>query len=46
MDVKTGPHCNATEKASIRLAKLERPVKKMNGGVTGWLDKGFALIKE
>jgi rhodanese-related sulfurtransferase len=41
-----GPHCNATEKAAIRLAKLGRPVKKMIGGVTGWLDEGFALVKE
>ncbi|WP_032483156.1 rhodanese-like domain-containing protein, partial [Vibrio cholerae] len=24
-----GPHCNGTEKAAIRLAKLGRPVKKM-----------------
>jgi len=38
-----GPHCNATEKAAIRLAKLNRPVKKMIGGVTGWLDEGFDL---
>ena len=38
-----GPHCNATEKAAIKLAKLHRPVKKMIGGVTGWLDEGFAL---
>jgi len=38
-----GPHCNATEKAAIRLAKLNRPVKKMIGGVTGWLDEGFNL---
>lgn len=40
-----GPHCNATEKAAIRLAKLNRPVKKMIGGVMGWLDEGFSLIK-
>ena len=39
-----GPHCNATEKAAIRLAKLERPVKKMIGGITGWLDEGFSLV--
>lgn len=39
-----GPHCNATEKAAIRLAALGRPVKKMIGGVTGWLDEGFELI--
>jgi len=40
-----GPHCNGTEKAAIRLAKLGRPVKKMIGGVTGWLDEGFNLVK-
>lgn len=39
-----GPHCNGTEKAAIRLAKLGRPVKKMIGGVTGWIDEGFSLI--
>ena len=41
-----GPHCNATEKAAIRLAKLDRPVKKMIGGVMGWLDEGFKLVSE
>jgi len=41
-----GPHCNATEKAAIRLARLGRPVKKMIGGITGWLDEGFALNME
>ena len=41
-----GPHCNATEKAAIRLAKLGRPVKKMIGGITGWFDEGFSLVKE
>lgn len=40
-----GPHCNATEKAAIRLAKLDRPVKKMIGGVCGWLDEGFVLTQ-
>lgn len=40
-----GPHCNATEKAAIKLAKLNRPVKKMIGGVCGWLDEGFTLEK-
>jgi rhodanese-related sulfurtransferase len=39
-----GPHCNAAEKAAIRLAKRGRPVKKMIGGITGWLDEGFSLI--
>ena len=41
-----GPHCNATEKAAIRLAKLKRPVKKMIGGVCGWVDEGFTLVRE
>jgi len=40
-----GPHCNAAEKAAIRLAKLNRPVKKMIGGIRGWLDEGFRLVK-
>ncbi|HBS57071.1 MAG TPA: rhodanese [Stenotrophomonas sp.] len=38
-----GPHCNGADKAAARLAALGRPVKLMIGGVTGWLDKGFAL---
>ncbi|WHI49856.1 rhodanese-like domain-containing protein [Microbulbifer sp. MLAF003] len=41
-----GPHCNATEKAAIKLAKLGRPVKKMIGGVTGWIDEGFHLVTD
>ncbi len=40
-----GPHCNATEKAAIRLARLGRSVKKMIGAITGWLDEGFSLKK-
>ncbi len=38
-----GPHCNGADKAAVRLAKLQRPVKKMIGGITGWLDEGFGL---
>ena len=38
-----GPHCNGADKAAARLAALARPVKKMIGGVTGWLDEGFDL---
>ena len=38
-----GPHCNGAARAAIRLATLGRPVKIMAGGVTGWLDEGFAL---
>ena len=39
-----GPHCNGADKAAVRLAKLNRPVKKMIGGVCGWLDEGFELV--
>ncbi|WP_321956822.1 rhodanese-like domain-containing protein [Paraburkholderia bannensis] len=38
-----GPHCNGATRGAIRLAKLGRPVKIMTGGVTGWVDEGFAL---
>src|SRR4051812_14822843 len=38
-----GPHCNGATRGAIRLARLGRPVKIMIGGVTGWLDEGFAL---
>lgn len=38
-----GPHCNGAARAAVRLAKLGRPVKIMAGGITGWLDEGFAL---
>lgn len=40
-----GPHCNGADKAALRLARLGRPVKKMIGGVTGWLDEGFELVR-
>jgi rhodanese-related sulfurtransferase len=40
-----GPHCNGADKAAVHLAKLGRPVKKMIGGVTGWIDEGFDLVK-
>ena len=39
----SGPHCNGADKAALRLAELGRPVKKMIGGVTGWLDEGYDL---
>jgi rhodanese-related sulfurtransferase len=40
-----GPHCNGAARGAWRLAKLGRPVKIMAGGITGWLDEGFALVK-
>ncbi len=39
-----GPHCNGADKAALRLATLDRPVKKMIGGITGWKDEGFDLV--
>jgi rhodanese-related sulfurtransferase len=39
-----GPHCNGADRAAVRLALIGRPVKKMIGGVTGWLDDGFQLV--
>lgn len=41
-----GPHCNGATRGAIRLARLGRPVKVMIGGVTGWLDEGFALTTQ
>jgi rhodanese-related sulfurtransferase len=38
-----GPHCNGGARAAVRLAELQRPVKLMAGGITGWIDEGFAL---
>lgn len=38
-----GPHCNGAARAAVRLAQLGRPVKLMAGGITGWIDEGFAL---
>ena len=41
-----GPHCNGADRAALRLARLDRPVKKMIGGVEGWKDEGFELEVE
>ena len=40
-----GPHCNGADRAALRLAHAGRPVKKMIGGITGWLDEGFELVR-
>jgi rhodanese-related sulfurtransferase len=40
-----GPHCNGADRAALRIARLGAPVKKMIGGVTGWLDEGFDLVR-
>ena len=41
-----GPHCNGAARGALRLAELGRPVKIMAGGITGWIDEGFALEGE
>ncbi len=41
-----GPHCNGANRAAIRLARLEFPVKEMIGGMTGWADEGFAFASD
>ncbi len=41
-----GPHCNGANKAAIRLAKMNRPVKEMIGGMTGWADEGFEFATQ
>lgn len=38
-----GPHCNGAARGAAKLARLGFAVKLMAGGVTGWLDEGFAL---
>jgi rhodanese-related sulfurtransferase len=40
-----GPHCNGASRGALRLANLDRPVKIMAGGLTGWIDEGFELAK-
>lgn len=39
----SGPHCNGAQRAALRLARLERPVKVMIGGMSGWREEGFPL---
>ena len=41
-----GPHCNGTDKAALRLARLGKQVKVMIGGMTGWADEGFSFESE
>jgi rhodanese-related sulfurtransferase len=40
-----GPHCNGADRAAARLARLGRYVKKMIGGVRGWTDEGYDLVR-
>ena len=39
----SGPHCNGADKGALRLSRLGRPVRKMLGGMSGWLYEGHAI---
>lgn len=39
-----GPHCNAAQRAALRIAEHGRPVKEMLGGLSGWRYEGFNLL--
>jgi len=41
-----GPHCNGAARGAAKLARLGRPVKIMAGGMTGWMDEGFDVLRE
>ena len=41
-----GTFCNAADKAAVHLARLGRPVKKMIGGISGWVEEGFEIVSE
>lgn len=41
----SGPHCNGADRAALRLAHLGRPVKKMIGGIIGWRDEDFEVVR-
>jgi rhodanese-related sulfurtransferase len=41
-----GTFCNAADKAAVHLARLGRPVKKMIGGISGWVEEGFELVSD
>lgn len=41
----SGPHCSAADRAAASLAGLGRKVKKMIGGIQGWKDDEFELVK-
>ena len=38
-----GPHCNGAQRAAVHLAALNRPVKVMIGGMSGWREEGFGV---
>lgn len=41
-----GPHCNGATKLAARIAALGFSVREMLGGVWGWEQEGFALVRE
>jgi rhodanese-related sulfurtransferase len=42
----SGPHCNGADKAAVRLARLNRKVKKMLGGIAGGSGMGSSWNKK
>ena len=38
-----GPHCNASTRGALRLARLGRAVKEMSGGMDGWVREGLPV---
>ena len=40
---RAGPHCNGAHRGAVAGQAGGRPVKLMIGGMSGWLDEGFAL---
>lgn len=41
-----GTFCKAADKGAAHLARLGRPVKKMIGGISGWVEEGFEVVTE
>jgi rhodanese-related sulfurtransferase len=40
-----GPHCNGADQAALKLARLNRRVKVMIGGLSGWAEEGFTFAQ-
>lgn len=39
-----GAHCNGADRAAMKLASLGRPVKKMIGGMAGWIADRYPVV--
>jgi rhodanese-related sulfurtransferase len=45
MRAEVAPQRFGRAQSAYRLAKLGRPVKLMAGGISGWSDEGFELVR-